>query len=182
MRALFIVANGFEETELVATFDFLKRCGIEVTLAGLGSSVIEGKNGLRILVDYRLDEIDVKAYDALILPGGDPGYKNLANSARVLDVIREFDKQGKLIAAICAAPYVLAKAGVLEDKIATIYPGMEKLIPRPRGGRVVRSKNVITARGPGDVFLFAMKVGEVLVGKEKVSEVARNMLVEEHAE
>ncbi len=182
MQVLFVVANGFEETELVATFDFLKRCGIEVTLAGLGSSVVESRNGLRILADCRLDEVDIKAYDALILPGGDPGYKNLANSARVLDIVREFEKEGKLIAAICAAPYVLAKAGILDDKIATIYPGMEKLIPRPREGRVIRCKNIITARGPGDVFLFAMKIGEVLVGKEKAKVVAKHMLVEEHAE
>jgi len=93
MRCLVIAANGFEETELVATVDVLRRAGIEVTVAGLNTTLVEGARKLRIVADARLDEIDYSNYDALILPGGNPGYKNLANSSRVMRIIKQFDKQ-----------------------------------------------------------------------------------------
>jgi len=177
MQCLVIAANGFEETELVATVDVLRRAGIDVTVAGLNTTLVEGARKLRIVADARLDEIDCKNYDALILPGGNPGYKNLANSSRVMRIIKQFNRERRIIAAICASPYVLAKAGILEDRIATVYPGFEKLIPKPRDARVIVCGNVITARGPGDVFLFALKLVEILAGKKKASEIAERMLI-----
>jgi 4-methyl-5(b-hydroxyethyl)-thiazole monophosphate biosynthesis len=177
MQCLIIAANGFEETELVAIVDILRRAGIDVTIAGLTTTIVESVRKVRIVADVRLDEIDHNRYDALILPGGDPGYKNLANSSRVIQIIKDFNKKKKIIAAICASPYVLAKAGILEDKIATIYPGLEKLIPRPRDGRVIVCENIITGRGPGDVFIFALKLVEILVGKKKALEIANKMLI-----
>ncbi len=160
MKVLIILADGFEEIEAFTVIDVLRRAENEVMVAGLVSNMVESARKVKVSADKRLLDVDPKQYDMLVLPGG-PGYKNLLNSSAVLNIIKDFDKNKKYIAAICAAPAVLAKAGILEDKIATIYPGMENQLPKPREAKVIMSENVITSRGPGTSMDFALKLAEI---------------------
>jgi len=167
MKILVPLAEGFEEIEALAIVDILRRAGIEAVMVGLPGSIVTGSHGVRVFADKKINEINPEDYDGIVLPGGDPGYKNLAKSGKILEIIRKFNSEGKLVAAICASPAVLAKAGILQDKKATIYPGMEKEIPYPRGEKVVVDENVITSQAPGTAIEFALKIVEYLLGKEK---------------
>jgi 4-methyl-5(b-hydroxyethyl)-thiazole monophosphate biosynthesis len=170
------LADGFEEMEALTIVDILRRAGLKVETVGVVGSTITGAHGVRVLADRRLMEIS-EDYDAIVLPGGSPGYINLSRTARILEILKKMNDQGKTIAAICASPSVLAKAGILENKKATIYPGMEREIPRPRAERVVVDGNVITSQGPGTTIEFALKLVEVLVSREKASEIRRDLVV-----
>ena len=176
MKALIILANGFEEIEAMTVADILKRANITTTLASISSSVVEGAHGIKVVADKGLADVRTDDYDILILPGGSPGYKNLANSSSVINLIKSFDQRKRLIAAICAAPVVLAKAGVIDDKIVTVYPGMENQVPKPRDAKVVVNGNIITSKAPGTSIEFGLKIVEVLSGK-KISEKIREELV-----
>ena len=177
MKVMVPLADGFEEIEAFSVIDILRRAGIEVDVVGVIGTVIKSSHGVRVMVDKKISDVDPEEYDGIVLPGGDPGYKNLARSGMLLNIIRNLDSRGKLVAAICAAPSVLAKAGVLENKKATIYPGMEKEIPYPRGERVVVDDNIITSQGPGTAIEFALKIVEKLVGKQKALELKQKLVV-----
>jgi 4-methyl-5(b-hydroxyethyl)-thiazole monophosphate biosynthesis len=127
-------------------------------------------------MDKKLPQIQAEDYNGIILPGGNPGYVNLGRSSVLLELVKKMNGQGKMVAAICASPSVLAKAGVLEGKRATIFPGMEKEIPYPRGDKVVVDGNVITSQGPGTAMEFALKIVEKLVGKEMSNSMKRNLI------
>lgn len=176
MKAAVILAEGFEEIEAFTTVDILRRAGVEVTVASMASSVVEGSRKVRVMTDKRMSEITADNYDALILPGG-PGYKSLANSQAVINLVKDFDKKKKIVAAICAAPVVLAKAGILETRIATIYPGMENQIPKPRDAKVVVDGNVVTSKSPGTAVEFALKLAEILAGKERARRVKEDLVL-----
>jgi len=174
------LVNGFEEIEAFTIVDVLRRAGIEVEMVGIPGTTITGAHGIRVQVDKRISEVKEEEYDGIILPGGSPGYQNLMKSSRILDIVRKLNAQGKLIGAICGAPLVLAKAGVLETKRATVYPGLEKQLPYPRDERVVIDGNVITSQGPATAMEFALKIVEKLLGKSKASEVAEALLFTEN--
>ncbi len=178
MKAFVILAEGFEEIEAFTAIDVLRRANVQTDAVGLISKVVEGSHGIKTMADYTLSDINPDNYDIVVLPGGDPGYRNLANSEKVLSVIKDFNKKKKLIAAICAAPAVLAKAGVLDDKIATIYPGMEGKIPKPRDAKVVVHGNVITSKSPGTALEFALKLAEILAGKAAARKVRNELVVD----
>ena len=179
-RAVVILANGFEEIEALSVVDILRRSNIQTDIAGTEREFVEGSHGVKIIPDKHLDEISANDYDAVILPGGSPGYINLKNNEKVLDLVKTANEKGKLIAAICAAPTVLAHAGVLKGKRATVYPGMEDELRK--GGAefkedpVVIDGNVVTSRGPSTALLFGWKLSEILAGKDKAEEVAGRML------
>lgn len=160
MKVLMILADGFEDIEAFTVIDVLRRAENEVMVTGLVSNMVESARKVKVNADKRLLDVDPKSYDMLVLPGG-PGYKNLLNSSAVLNIIRDFDKNKKWIGAICAAPVVLAKAGILEDRVATVYPGLEKEIPKPREAKVIVVENIITSRGPGTAMDFALKLAEI---------------------
>ena len=166
MKVLVILADGFEEIEAFTVIDVLRRGGVDVVTAGIVSSVVEGAHKIKTIADKRLHDINTAHFKALILPGGDPGYKNLMNSQSVINLVKEFNEKKKYIAAICAAPLVLAKAGVLEDKIATVYPGFESMLPRPRDAKVIVDHNIITAKSPATAMLFALKLLEIFTNKK----------------
>ena len=174
MKALIILADGFEEIEAFTTVDVLRRAWVDVTVSGLVSTVVEGAHKVRTMTDSKITDVSPDSFDALILPGG-PGYKNLLNSTTVLKMVQDFNKKNKIIAAICAAPAVLAKAGALDGKIATIYPGMESHLPRPRDAKVVVDKNIITSRSPGTAMDFALKLAEILTTKAGAKKVLTAM-------
>jgi 4-methyl-5(b-hydroxyethyl)-thiazole monophosphate biosynthesis len=176
MNVVVPLAEGFEEIEALTTVDVLRRAGINTVTAGIPGTIVKGSRGITTMADKKLEDIDFDGFDALVLPGGDPGYINLGKSNKIIQAIRKFGENKKLIAAICMAPAILAKTGVLEDKTATIYPGGERMLPRPRNGRVVVDGNIITSQGPGTAIEFALKIVETLSGPEKSDEVRRQLV------
>lgn len=166
MKILVPLADGFEDIEAFTVIDVLKRAKIEVDVVGVIGTIVRSSHGMRVMLEKRLDMVS-DDYDGIVLPGGNPGYKNLMKSSRLIEMLKNLNAQGKLIAAICGAPLVLNKAGLLENKRATVYPGLERELVYPRGDRVVVDGNIITSQGPGTAMEFALKIVEVLKGKDE---------------
>ena len=167
MQILFLMADGFEETEFVTPFDYWQRGGLNVTLASISDSLsVTGKLGLRIQADILLKDADLAQFDAVMLPGGGLGVKNLAASAAVEATIKQFDAQGKWLFAICAAP--LSKAGILKDRKCTCFPGCEGdlVCKQYLTDRVVVDGKVITSRGAGSAEEFAFECLAQVAGRE----------------
>ncbi len=177
-KVMIPLAEGFEEIEAVTNIDVLRRAGLDVITAGVEKKEVEGDHGLKIEADLLLDEVEINELDAIVLPGGMPGADNLRNNDKLLWLISELDVREGLIAAICAAPMVLDKAGVIKDKKATSYPGFGDKMPSCdyQEERVVRDHNVITGRGPGVAMEFALEVVRYLIGHEKVDELKKAMI------
>jgi len=181
IKALVFLAQGFEEIEASTIVDILRRCNVEVTLAGLKPDAVEGAHGIKFMPNKSIDEVAMKDFHAVICPGGVPGYENLRKDSRVLSMIKEAFEANKLTAAICASPAVLSDAGVLKGKTCTIYPGMEEEL-RKGGGKprkkdlVVVDGNIITSRGPATALHFALKLAEKLAGKEVAQKVRKRTL------
>lgn len=173
------IAAGFEETEAVANIDIFRRAGLKVVTAGVGDKVITGDHGIRLETDTKLSEVDAADFSAVVLPGGVPGANNLRDSSKLLSVIRTIAENGGLCAAICAAPIVLEAVGVLEGKQATSYPGFGEQMPSAnyQEDRVVVDGNLITGRGPGVSFEFALTVVEYLLDKEQRHDLEAAMLI-----
>ena len=177
MEVLVPLVDGFEEIEAIAIVDVLRRAGLKVTTAGMPSTMVQGSHGIQVVADKKFDALNFREYDALVLPGG-PGHAIMAKSEKMLGLIADFDSRGKVIGAICAAPMVLAKAGILNDKKATIYPGMEREIQRPRPDKVVVDGNVIKSQGPGTAIEFALKLVEKLVSRDKSNQLKKELVHE----
>ena len=174
-KALVILADGFEEVEALTPVDFLRRAGVSVTVAGLGSEKIMGSHKIRIHCDCALDTVDTQGWDAVVLPGGMPGSENLASSELVSKIIMNTYKDGKLVCAICAAPaVVLGPLGILKDRKAVCYPGMDERAPEVRflSSKVMTDGNIITARGAGCAQEFAFEIITALISREKADDVA----------
>lgn len=175
-KALLLLAPGFEEIEALGTCDVLRRLGIEVTLAGVSGIKVAGSHGIKVEADAELKDLDSNEYDALILPGGMPGAENLLAHK---DLVREFCGEGRVVAAICAAPMVLSAAGVLHGRNFTMYPGFEKYLnegEEPTGNAVEYDGNIVTAKGPGSTVFFAAAIGRLLdVPAERTGEVLDSM-------
>lgn len=176
MNVIVPLAEGFEEIEALATVDVLRRAGLNTVTVGLPSTMVTGSRNIKVVADKKLDDINLDDFDAIVLPGGNPGYINLGNSNTIMEAIRKFDSEKKIIAAICMAPTVLAKAGILEDRHATVYPGGERQLPRPRDGKVVIDGHIITSQGPGTAIDFALKIVEILMGQEKANDVKHQLV------
>ena len=170
---LVIFAEGSEELEVITIVNIMRRADIIVTLAGLTDGVLKGSRGVSILPDLTLDDALNQNYDMVVLPGGQPGTNHLKADTRVLQLVRQMAQKDKLVAAICAAPSVLATAGLLDGKQATSFPGA--LAPfrdiNLQVTAVVEDGNLITSRGPGTAMDFALTLAERLVGKSKRDEV-----------
>lgn len=161
------LADGFEETEAVTTYDVLKRAGLSVTIAGVGGRVIRGAHGLTVETDVSENAEGLSDADMIVLPGGMPGARNLKNSAAVSQAIRAALAGNKIIGAICAAPgVVLAGTGALCGKRWTCYPGFEVPEGRYTGMRTERDGNLITADGPGASPEFAFLLVEAALGEK----------------
>lgn len=177
--ALVILADGFEEIEAVSCIDILRRAQIQLTIAGLSDIKIRSARNLIVTADKTLDEIKPE-FDACVIPGGGTGAKNIAASKKVLEIIKEMHSKGKLIAAICASPaVVLSPLGILKDKSATCYPGMQELFNDDvayEEEAVVCDKNIITSRGPATSISFALKIVESLIDKKAAKKIAEDIL------
>jgi len=175
-KTAMLFANGFEEVEALTVVDLLRRVGIVCDMVSLdGAAQITGSHGITVAADKGFDAADFDEYDALLLPGGQPGTSNLAADGRVLALLREFCGAGKLTAAICAAPTVLAKAGLLEGRRAVCYPGLEGSLigAAPGTASVERDGTVITSRGVGTAIPFALALVEYLDGAERAEALAK---------
>ncbi len=169
MRLLLMLADGFEEIEALGTLDLLRRGGLEVEACAVGEGLrVTGAHGIVTEAQVRLAEADCEAYDGVILPGGLGGTQALAASEGVLSLVRDYDAQGKLIAAICAAPaLVLPAAGVLRGRKVTCFPApqfIEALGEHYVGGRVAVAGDLITAEGPGRFADFARAILTYAIG------------------
>jgi len=178
MRVLVPLADGFEDIEAVAVIDILRRAGIEVDTVGIIGSMITSSNGIRVMADKKIDEIDITKYNGIILPGGSKGTMNLSKSSKVSEFLKYMNKRGNLIAAICAAPSILAKNGLLDDKKATIHPGLESGIPYPRAERVVVDYNVITSQAPGTSMEFALAIVKYFLGDDTAERLRESLLIQ----
>lgn len=173
--ALVLLAEGFEEIEAVTIVDVLRRGQVHVTTASLAGKHVRGSHDITIESDTLLDRVSMDSFDALVLPGG-PAAKTLREEPRVQDVIRRANEQGKLVAAVCAAPIALEAAGVLEGKRATSYPGNPLPSATFVDESVVEDGNIVTSRGPATAMAFALKLVERLSGHEVAQKTGEKML------
>ena len=170
-NAIVLLAPGFEDLEAVTAIDLLRRAGINVQIVSLSEDEAVGARGTAIRTDTNLTQLNrEQTFDAIILPGGQPGVDNLCQDERVIELVRKQVADGRIVAAVCAAPKVLAVADVIEGKTITHYPGA-------LSGAQTKSANVtknavevdlplITGRGPGSAIDFALAVIEALDGTE----------------
>jgi len=177
-RVLVLLAQGCEEIEAVTVIDILRRAGIEVVSAGLDTHPVRASRGVKLIPDTTLDIAKQQQFDMIVLPGGQPGTENLRDDARVITLLQKMAQQQKYIAAICAAPSVLASAGLLDGRQAASYP--EALDEYPQVKRlpnsVVEDGHLITSRGPGTAMDFALMLVERLAGKATRDEVETGLV------
>ena len=175
-----ILANGFEEIEAFTAIDTLRRGGLNVEIVSVTpDEIVVGAHDVSLLCDVNFENCDFFDAELLLLPGGMPGAATLDKHEGLRKLILSFAEKGKPIAAICAAPMVLGKLGLLKGKKATCYPGFEQYLEGAEcvGEHVVRDGNIITGMGPGAAMEFALAIVELLAGKEKVDELAEAMCV-----
>ncbi len=164
------LAEGFEEIEAVTVIDILRRGDIEVVTAGLEPGPVRGSRGIPVVPDALLADVMDDDYDMIVLPGGATGADNLEKDQRVMALLRRLADSGRVIGAICAAPRVLAAAGLLDNRRATSFPGF--LDPSAVAGLslseapVVEDGTVMTSRGPGTAMDFALALVERIAGGE----------------
>jgi 4-methyl-5(b-hydroxyethyl)-thiazole monophosphate biosynthesis len=174
-RVLVPLAQGCEELEAVTIIDLLRRAGVEVVSAGLQPGIVKASRGTQLVPDVTLDAVLKDDFDMIVLPGGMPGAQHLKEDPRIIRLLKTMAEQGKYTAAICAAPSVLAEAGLLSGKRATSYPGFLDKMDVPGMAylkdAVVSDEKVLTSRGPGTAMDFALALVEILSGKEKRDEV-----------
>lgn len=177
-KVLIPLADGFEEIEALSIVDILRRASIDVVLAGLKEGPVVSARGVKVIPDTTIDKVKPDEFDMIVLPGGQPGTDNLNADERVKGLVRDFYQRGKLTGAICAAPYVLASAGVLQGKRATSYPTYRDKITDAvyLEEDVVEDGNVLTSRGPATAACFAFKIVERLKGKETAENIMKAML------
>ena len=175
MNVLVPLVNGFEEIEVISTVDVLRRAGLKVVIAGMPGTMLIGDNGIKIIADKRLDDINPEEFQAIVLPGGS-GSPTLGKSNKVMEIVRDFNSKNKLIAAICHSPLLLAGAGLLDGRRATVYPGKERELPKPRGERGVVDGNIITSQGPGTAMEFALKIVEALSSRARAESLRKGLV------
>jgi len=169
------LAQGCEELEAVTITDLLTRAGINVITAGLDQKTVIASRGMKLVADYLLDDVLEKDFDMIVLPGGLPGADHLNNDQLIQTIVKRLAANNKYTAAICAAPRVLATAGLLEGKHVTSFPGTLDKFPvnnlRYEESAVVVDDKIVTSRGPGTAMDFSLILIELLMGKEKRNEV-----------
>lgn len=174
-KACVVLAEGFEEIEALTVVDVLRRADIFVNMVSLNENqTVNGAHDIKVISDETFAEVDLADYDILILPGGGLGTKNLSESKAIADALNYMSENDKYIAAICAAPSVLGKYGLLENKTACCYPGFEdKLInAKVSMNGVEKSDKIITARAMGVSIDFSLEIIKALLNEDKASEVA----------
>jgi 4-methyl-5(b-hydroxyethyl)-thiazole monophosphate biosynthesis len=180
-KALVHFADGFEEIEALTIVDVLRRAGIPTQMVSVtGKLLVTGAHSIAIQTDILFEQADYSDAEILILPGGQPGTNNLKAHTGLKDKLIQFHKEGKKLAAICAAPLVLGAFNILNGKEAVCFPGVEKELI---GATVLYepaliSGNIITGRGPGAALNFALKIVSELIDQATADKLAQSMLVQ----
>lgn len=175
--ALFMI-DGFEETEALATVDILRRGGVDVTTVSLGEGkVLTGRSNVRVEADRMFDEIQSASFDMLVIPGGTIAY---IEHDGLLRLVQAYHGEGKKLAAICAAPALFGKLGLLHGKRAVIYPGMEEWLKGATlGNEIVETDgNITTSKGPGTTVYFALRLLLILCGESVAQKVAHEFIAQ----
>ena len=176
-KAAVFLIDGFEETEAITTVDILRRGEIEVTTVSLsGREMVNGKHGIQVRADALFEKARGEVFDMLVIPGGTTDY---TQHDGLLDLVRRYDGEGKNLAAICAAPAVFGKAGILRGKKAVCYPGMESWLTGAiiGTGIVETDEHITTSKGPATAIFFALSLVEILKGKDIAQKVENAILV-----
>lgn len=167
-RVLVPLATGFEDLEAITITDLLRRAQFDVVTAGLTPGPIQGSRGTVVVPDMSLNDALLQSYDLVVLPGGQPGATHLENDERLQALLKKMAADGKVVAAVCAAPKVLAVAGVLDGKRATGFPGTLSSDQFPdikiSTDAVVTDGNIVTSRGPGTAMDFTLALIDILAG------------------
>lgn len=171
-----MLATGFEEVEALAVIDILRRADIETDMISISScKMVTGAHNISIEADMLLEETDLEKYSGIFLPGGMPGTNNLDGCEKLCRAILDFDKEEKLLAAICAAPKVYGRLGILNGRKATCYPGFESYLEGAdvnRQERVVKDGHIITSRGMGTAIDLGLALVEEMTDKGISEELA----------
>ena len=173
------ISNGFEEIEAINVIDICRRANIEVKIAAVEELLTLGAHNIKIQADCKIEDINSDDFDMIVLPGGLPNAFTLAENNKVQSLLKEFKEKKKKIAAICAAPYALHKADVLNENF-TCYPSFEEKI-RLNGyhnnDSIVIDNDVITSRGPATAMVFALEIVNILCGEETYNQVKNGLLL-----
>jgi len=176
-----LLAEGFEEIEAITPLDVLRRLEVPVLLAGIAGREVAGSHGMRLIADAELAELSAERLAAVVLPGGMPGAVHLRDHPAVLRLVREVHAAGRPVAAICAAPIVLAAAGLTRGKTVTGYPMAlvkEALADARYTGNLVETDGLlITGKGPGAAFAFACAIAAVLGKAAPAEQLMKAMFV-----
>ncbi len=180
-KSYLLLADGFEEIEALGTLDILRRAGMDVLTVSINAGFeVTGAHGVTVKADVMMTS-DMGEMDWVILPGGMPGASNLAADPRVRDMLLKQHNRNGNIAAICASPaVVLAPLGILDGIKSTCYPGFEQQCPDAlmHGDRIVVANNIITGKGPGCTFEFALAIVEKAVGLDTATRISGEMIMQ----
>lgn len=180
MKVLLFLADGFEEVEALTVVDYLRRMDIVVDTVSITKDLkVRGAHDINVMADKLIDDLkDVASYKGAIIPGGLPGATNLRDESKVIEIVQEINENDNLVAAICAGPIVLERAGLIKGKNLTSYPGFEDDLKDGNhlGENVVKDGNMITSRGPALAVDFAIEIVEYLLGEEKAKELKKDIL------
>lgn len=181
-RLAIFFGTGYEEIEALTVVDILRRAKEDIVMVSItGERQVTGSHGISVQMDQLLTEVNFEEIDGIVLPGGMPGTKNLEACGALMEQVDAFVKEGKLVAAICAAPSILGHRGHLQGKKACIFPGMEEHLS---GAQVVTDRpavtdgNVITGRGMGAAIPFGLHILEKLQGRDEAQEMAERIVFE----
>ena len=173
-----LLGSGFEEAEALVPADLLRRARVDVRLAGVDGSVVAGAHGIAVQTDCSVEQLDENELELLFLPGGLGGVDAIRSSEAATSLVRRCHARGVYLAAICAAPTILAKLGLLDGVRAVCYPGMEDqltgAIPQT-GNPVVEDGTILTGEAAGSAFTFGLKLIEVLRGAELAAKIRRSI-------
>ena len=174
-----LLGTGFEETEAITPVDLLRRAGVEVLTVGLNGKTVYGSHRIGIEADITIDEMDLTSLDMLMLPGGLGGVASIKGCEKAMDAIRFAHENGKWLAAICAAPTILAYLGMLEGKTAVCYPGCEEEMPGVTisDKAAVRDGHIITGTSAGCAVPFGLALIEVLKGTREANRIAQQIVI-----
>ncbi|CCF75229.1 4-methyl-5(b-hydroxyethyl)-thiazole monophosphate biosynthesis [Babesia microti strain RI] len=177
--ALIVAGNGSEDIEFVAVCDVLHRGGVQISTASVsGNKTITLSHGLKVILDDLVENVKEKSFDAIVVPGGLDGCVNCAQNLTLIEMLKKQKEDGRIYAAICAAPeMVLAAHGILDANTPAVgYPGCDTGIPNKGSGRVQVSGNCVTSISPGSAIEFALTLVELLSGPDKMKRVKSGLI------
>ncbi len=173
--ALFL-AEGFEEIEALTVVDLCRRAGLDIYMvSAAGTDTVTGSHKIEVTADKKISEVDFDKVDMIVLPGGMPGTKNLENTPALMEQVKAFDAAGRYISAICAAPGIFGRAGLLNGKKAVVYPGLEGEL---KGADVQMTEtctdgHILTSRGMGTAIPFGLAIVERFCGKQAADDLGK---------